>query len=109
MLSISTENDSIYFLMERADVLFSDFSIDHIVAFDHDDNFQLVIYTFKNKNFICFSAEAYLEDSDALPALLQLIQEYADANPSALLEKAMKILENKLHSENNGRFYFDAH
>ncbi len=109
-MSISSNNTEIYYLLEKANVLFSDFMIDHVVAFDHEDDFLVVIYTHENRNFTSFVAENYLQYSDALPSLLGEVQEYDITIISVfLIEEGIKLIENKMHSKNNARFYFDAH
>lgn len=57
MMAIVADNTLVYFLMEKANVLFSDFTIDHVVAFDYEGHFNLVIYILENKNFVCFIAK----------------------------------------------------
>lgn len=110
MLKISTDNSLIYVFLEKCGQLPVDFSIDKVQIFDHDDDFYLVVYSAFNRNFILFEAQNYLQQSDALPTLLNTLQEYSNITfPEHMIEKAMKLVENKMHSKNNSRFFFDAH
>lgn len=110
MIKISTDNSLIYALLEECGQLPIDFSIDKIQVFDHNDNFYLVIYSAIDRDFILFEAQNYLQQSDELPVLLNTLQDYSNSSfPDHLIEKAMKLVENKLHSKNNSRFFFDAH
>lgn len=110
MIIISEDSVKIYHLLETAEVLFADFNSDKVLAFDHEDDFHVVIYSASNRNFILFSAKDHIQDTNAFPDLINCIQEYADSkiHPS-LLEQAIKVTENTMHSKNNYRFYFDAH
>ncbi|MCW3083795.1 MAG: hypothetical protein JWP12_1161 [Bacteroidetes bacterium] len=109
-MQISTDNTHIYNLLENADQLFPDFNSDHAVAFDLEDDFNVVLYTSESRNFVSYIAENYLQQADELPALIQLVQDFPDPGCSTfLLNEAIRLIEDKLHSKNNSRFYFDAH
>jgi len=107
----SDDNTEIYYLLEKCGQLPADFSIDKVIAFDFKDDFCIVFYNAQDRNFILFKAQNYIQTADALPHLLNEIMDYsaaADFNPS-LIDEAIKCIENKMHSKNNSRFYFDAH
>ena len=90
--------------------MFSDFSIDHVFAFDHEDDFCVVIYAASMRDFMLFTARSYLQQTHALPSLLNELQDQSGENtPAVLLDKAAKLVEDKMHSQGNSRFYFDAH
>lgn len=106
----SEDNTEIYYLLEKCGQLPADFSIDKVIAFDCDDDFYIVFYTSKDRNFSLFKAIDYIQVTDALPHLLNEIMDYTDADLySLLVDEAIKYIENKIHSKNNARFYFDAH
>ena len=110
MISTSNDNEQIYFLLEASGNLFSDFSMDRVLAFDREDDFCVVVYSSAGRNFLAFTAKDHLQQTDALPALLGAIQEHSqDRAAAALLEQAAKLVEDRMHSKNNSRFYFDAH
>jgi len=110
MITILENNEEIYSLLEHTENLFTDFSLDKVLAFENEDDFCVVLYASSNRNFRAFIAAAYLQQTEALPVLLETIQEYPQENVSAaLLEEAAKMVEDKMHSQNNSRFYFDAH
>ena len=110
MVQTSTDNNLIFALLEKSEQLPKDFHSDKVIAFDNEDDFCIVIYTSNNRNFICFTAQNYLQENDALIHLLDKIQEYSFADvPSRLIDEALQIIENKMHTKNNSKFYFDAH
>jgi hypothetical protein len=109
MATILKDNTRIYFLLEKANMLFDDFTIDHVVAFDLEDDFYVIVYTSANKNFVCFSGEGYLQNRNILASLIQYVQEYNDTDGGHLYEKAVKLIEEKMYSKNNSGFFFDAH
>ena len=110
MIVISEDNIKIYQLLENAEELFTDFSIDKVIAFDQEDNFHIVIYSAVSRNFISFTAKDFIQNTNAFPDLINSIQEFSNsAVHSSLLEQAVKLTENKMHSKNNSRFFFDAH
>src|ERR1700746_1388681 len=100
MISISSDNSSIYLLLEKAKQLFSDFSIDKVIAFEHDDIFYIVIYDSLSRNFLSFEACGHIQDINALPDLLSVVQEYDKKIHFSLFEQAVRCVEDKLHSKN---------
>ncbi|MGZ4056219.1 MAG: hypothetical protein ACXVDZ_17485 [Bacteroidia bacterium] len=110
MINVLKDNSLIYELLEKSGALFTDFSGDKVVAFDHEDNFHIVIYSSSSRNFILFTAKDYLQHVNSFPELINAIQECAVPSiHSSLIEQAIKLTENKMHSKNNSRFFFDAH
>lgn len=109
MIIIDTDNVKIYDLLENTGNLFSDFSSDKAVMFDSEDDFYVVLFLSASRNFISFKAENYLQKTDALASLLEEICDYTDpALPVSLVDQAVRLIENKLNSDNS-HFYFDAH
>ncbi len=109
-MQISTDNTHIYNLLEEANELFPDFKSDRVVAFDFENDFNVVLYTSESRNFVSYIAENYLQEAEELPALIQLVQDFPGPGCSKyLLNEAVRLIEDKLNSQNNSRFYFDAH
>ena len=110
MVQISTDNNLIYALLEKSGQLQKDFHSDKVIAFDNEDDFCIVIYSSNSRNFFCFKAQNYLQENDALIHLLDAIQDYSFTDISSfLIDDALQIIENKLLTKNNSKFYFDAH
>jgi hypothetical protein len=107
MINVSTDGMAIYFLLEEAEMLFSDFEINHVIAFEKEENFNLVVYDALNKKFIAFFVNVHC-DTSILNELLNLIQDNQEF-PSGLQKKAIQLIEDKINSENNFRLFFDAH
>ncbi|CAN5400911.1 hypothetical protein BH10BAC1_BH10BAC1_04730 [soil metagenome] len=104
------DNSEIYYLLETCRQLPADFSIDKVISFDAEDDFYIVFYTAKDRNFNLFKAKNYIQITDALPHLLNEIMDYSDADLYAsMIDEAIRFIEDKIHSKNNSRFYFDAH
>lgn len=110
MISVSTDNSEIYGFLEKSEQLFPDFSMDKVLLFEYEDDYCLIIFLASSRNFILFKAQNYLQESGALPDLLNTLLGFSDGNISSdSLDQAIKLIENKIHSKNNSRFYFDAH
>lgn len=110
MITISTDNSEIFQLLENSNSLFEDFSADKVVFFDSKDDCYLVFYVSVTRNFISFKAENYFQETNALPSLLDSVQNFAGSPiSSSNINYAIKLIENKMHTKNNNRFYFDAH
>jgi hypothetical protein len=110
MIAISEDNIKIYQLLEKAEELLTDFSMDKVIAFDHEEDFHIVIYLAGDRNFISFTARNYLQDTNAFPELINSVQEYSNSKIHiSLLEQSVRFTEHKMHSKNNSRFFFDAH
>lgn len=110
MITISTDNTQVFQLLENSSTLFEDFSSDKVVLFDFEDDCYLVVYLSSTRNFTSFKAENYLQEIDALPSLIDEIQDYSNSSISSFISnEAIKLIENKMHTKNNNRFYFDAH
>jgi hypothetical protein len=51
-----------------------------------------------------------MQEVDSLPSLLEAVQDYSKPGISdSLINQAIRLIENKIHSKNNMRFYFDGH
>lgn len=109
MINVINGNLSVYFLLEKANLLFEDFSIDHVICFDQDDDFCVVIYTAEKRNFNALIAKNYLQNNDSLPELTGITYEMSGSISEKLIEKAVGFIEDKMHVKNNSCFYFDAH
>jgi hypothetical protein len=107
MIKVLQDHSEIYFMMEKAETLFTDFSIDHVAAFDREDDFCLVVYTASQRCFLCFVAEDSRQQTDVLAGLIEKVQEYGEEGKWK--EEALRIIEHRLHSNDNSRFFFDAH
>src|ERR1700749_875094 len=100
MITISEDNNEVYDLLEKAGQMYLDFSIDKVTGFDHEDNFYIVIYLSNSRNFVLFAAKDPVKNINTFPELINIIQEYSDTKiASALLERAVRITENKMHSK----------
>lgn len=108
MIEVSKDNQEVYAMLEKEERLFSDFSIDHIFLFESKDDLYLVTYIASSRNFISFRAFGAKQDKNALPLLLEKLQEEEVILPS-LLNKGVRLIEDKMFSKDNDRFYFDAH
>lgn len=110
MHTIIKDNEALYFLLEECDVLFSDFTIDQVLAFAKEDDFYLVFYLAAGRNFIAFKGAGFVQEKDVLPGLLAFVQEsqVTEISPD-LLNRGIRLIENKIHSKDNSHFYFDAH
>ena len=109
MIQVSENNLEIYQLLEKSGQLFLDFSIDKLIAFDEEDDFHIVIYSATSRIFILFTAKNCMQDTNVLPDLINSIQEYSNSAIYSLIEQSIRLVENKMHSKNNSRFFFDAH
>ena len=110
MIKIITDNSFIYTLLEHAEQLPNDFTLDKVLAFDLEDDFCLVLYTSADRNFVCFKTINYLQESNTLIDLQDKVQEYfIDTINATQINESLQIIENKIHSKNSYRFYFDAH
>ncbi|MCW3071590.1 MAG: hypothetical protein JWO44_1480 [Bacteroidetes bacterium] len=110
MNRIITDNHAIYFLLEQAEALPANYSIDHVKELEHEESFYVIVYLAAGRSFTAFESKGYLQDKNILPGMLQLLQGLpADKLPEELLLQAIKLVENKIHSKDNSRFYFDAH
>ncbi len=110
MISISTDNSEIFQLLEKCDCVFNLFSVDRTNIFDYEDNCYVVLYSANTRNFILFKAESFNQNSDVLPSLLNALQEFSSNDYSNnLIKQAIRLVENKMYSKNNNRFYYDAH
>lgn len=109
MNSIITDNLEIYRLLENSNSLFDDYNIDHITDLELNDSFFVILYNSAKRNFIAFEGREFRQRKDVLPDLLQLVQNYQGDFSSEMIQNAVKIIENKIHSKSNSDFYFDAH
>lgn len=110
MISISSDNQNIYTILESNELLFSDFDADQVIAFDKENDFYVVIYQGGKRDFVLFCAEKYLKEAYVLRSLIDKLEDMDDGMiPKHLIEKAVRITEEKLLSLNSPNLYFDAH
>lgn len=110
MISLIEDNTTIYFLLEKTNVLFDDFSKDHVIGFDHEDDFCIAIYISETRNFLAFVSKGHMQNTNSFPELMEMVQKTVYIGISEKqTEKALEIIENRMLSKNNSRFYFDAH
>lgn len=107
MIITSRDNTVVFGLLEQSDNLFADFSMDKTILFEHEEDCWLVFYIAETRNFISFAAKDHLQDVNAMPELLSMIQ--GGDLPENRIEEATRLIEDKMHSSDNYRFYFDAH
>ncbi len=109
-MSNSENNTAIYYLLESSGNLPVDFTMDKVIAFEHYDNFYIIFFLAQKRDFIAFTAHDFLQITDSLPNLLNEIMDYSVVDiHSSMIDVAIKYIENKMHSKNNSRFFFDAH
>ncbi|MBL0329750.1 MAG: hypothetical protein IPP64_10115 [Bacteroidetes bacterium] len=110
MIEISNDNNLIYLLLEKADALPQRFDIDAVLAFDLEDSFYVVVYLAGNRNFISFRAKEYLQDNNALIYMQQVVENGTTHEiPALLVDEALQLIEHKMHTKKNNRYFFDAH
>lgn len=110
MIDVSTDNNLIYSVLEKANKLPTRFDLDHVFAFDVEDFFYVIIYLANNRNFICFSVGDFLLDSNKLIYMQQVVESYSEKEISLkLAEEALQLIEHKMHTKNNTTYFFDAH
>lgn len=96
--------------MEKANTLPARFDIDSVIAFDKDNNFYVSVYLSNSRSFICFVALEYIQETNSLIYMQQAVENYSEKKiPSSLVEKALELIEQKMHSKNASSFFFDAH
>jgi hypothetical protein len=110
MIEISTDNNLIYAVLEKADALPLRFDIDNVFTVDEDEFFYVMIYLSGNRNFISFRTKDYLHDNNALIYLQQVVENYDEKEiPVNLVDEALQLIEHKMHTKKNNRYFFDAH
>ncbi len=110
MINILQNNELIYSFLEEKSQLPLAFDFSQVIGFDDEDDFCLYAYNSDNRNFILFKAENYVQNKDILVDLIESVQEFSsNVFPIDLQQVAIKLIEDKLHSKNNSRFFFDAH
>lgn len=110
MIITSTDNEFIYSFLEKRRQLPIAFETDKVYDFDDNDAYLLIIYISSSRDFVFFKIENYLQDNNALIGLIEAVQEFSNEKMSIVLKnEAIRLVENKLHSKNNSRFFFDAH
>lgn len=110
MIEISVDNNLIYALVEKADALPQRFDVDAVLAFDLEDSFYVVIYLSDSRNFISFKAKEYLQDNNALIYMQQVVEnDNTHEIPVLLIDEALQLIEHKMHTKKNNRYFFDAH
>ncbi|MCK6648676.1 MAG: hypothetical protein L6Q66_03380 [Bacteroidia bacterium] len=110
MINIIDNNESIYLLLEKHKLLPPDFSSDAVTELDVDGMYHLSIYNASTRNFILYVSNNYMKDISELSEMMILIQEGSETLFSeSIAQKAINLLEDKIHSRNSSRFFFDAH
>lgn len=110
MIKVSTDNEFIYSVLEKSSQLPREFDLSKVFGFDDMDDFCLVVYQSTSRDFILFRADNYIQNKDILVDLMEAVQEFSFHDYAGELKnEAIKLVENKLHSKNNSRFFFDAH
>lgn len=110
MIDIIDNNESIYLLLEKNKLLPLDFSIDVVAELDVDEMYYLSIYNASTRNFILYVSNNYMKDISELSEMMILIQDGSETLFSeSTAQKAMNLIDDKIHSRNNSRFFFDAH
>jgi hypothetical protein len=108
MIKTITDPSEVWFLLEKAGVHISDFLVDHLLAFELEDDFCIVNYSAADRSFICFFAENAGQDVSLFAAMMNAVQDQGNGSEKWRSD-ALKLIEHKLHSKNNQRFFFDAH
>lgn len=110
MVNVSTDNSLIYSVLEKANKLPARFDLDYVFAFDQEEFFYTIIYLSESRNFISFCISDYLQDSNKLIYMQQVVEGYSKKGISLeLIEKALQLIEHKMHTKNNSAYFFDAH
>ena len=110
MIKLSVDNEFIYSFLEKKMQLPLAFETDKVYDFDDNDDYCLIIYISSCRDFVFFKIENYLQDNNALVELMEAVQEFSNEAFSIVLKnQTCRLIENKLHSNNNSRFFFDAH
>ncbi len=110
MIHFSTNNSEIYQLLETANQLPEIYSESCVFTFDSKGQFHLIIYSSATRDFFLFSGNDPMQDPDVLPELLNLLLETpSSVIPVELTERAVTLIEDRIHSGKNSGFYFDAH
>ncbi len=110
MIELSTDNSLIYSVLEKADALPHRFDVDTVLAFDQEECFYVVLYLSDNRNFISFKAKDFLQDNNALIYMQQFVENYnTNEIPVLLIDEALQLIEHKMHTKKNNRYFFDAH
>ncbi|MFL5763488.1 MAG: hypothetical protein ACJ77K_06045 [Bacteroidia bacterium] len=108
MIEQLTDHAEVWYLLEKANAIPPDFSVDHVLAFDLGDDFYIVRYDASVRSFCCFIARSVLHNVNVLAEMIVCVQEWEPAG-ERWKEQAVKLIEHKLHAKNNTRFFFDAH
>lgn len=108
MITFSDNNSSIYSFLESNDKLINDFESDHVNAFDLENDFYLMIYQAHNRDFILWKVSDVNQSSSDLAALVETLESYEGLSVS-IIEKAIKLIEERIISGSGFIHYFDAH
>jgi hypothetical protein len=108
MITITTDNTEIYNFLEIQEKVFGDFDCDHVLGFDLDDDFYLIIYQAHNRDFIMWKATGVKQSASALLSLCESVELYEGLSVS-VTDAAMKLMEDRIISGAGSHFYFDAH
>jgi hypothetical protein len=108
MITVWNDNSEIYNFLESKEKLFSDFEFDHVLGFDLEDDFYLVVYQAHNRDFILWKASGVRQSNAALLSLGEAIQLYEGLSVS-VMDSALKLIEDRMISGTGNHFYFDAH
>lgn len=108
MITVSNDNSSIYSFLESNDNLINDFESDHVNAFDLENDFYLMIYQAHNRDFILWKVSDVNQLPSALLSLVETLESYEGLSIS-IMEKAIKLIEDRIISGPGSVNYFDAH
>lgn len=108
MITVSTDNSSIYSFLESNDKLINDFESDHVKAFDIENDFYLMIYQAHNRDFILWKISDVNQSASILVSLVEKLELYEGLSVS-IIEKAVKLIEDRIISGSGSMHYFDAH
>lgn len=110
MTKISTDNNFIFSLLDKTNALPIRFDLDDVIAFDFEDTFYIIIYLSSCRNFISFSVSDFIQDSNRLIYMQQVVESYSEKKISPeLIDKALELIEHKLLTKDNESYFFDAH
>ncbi|MCE3278345.1 MAG: hypothetical protein K0S44_536 [Bacteroidetes bacterium] len=108
MITVSTDNSSIYSFLEDHDKLINDFESDHVNAFDLENDYYLMIYQAHNRDFILWKVSDVNQSTSTLISLVEEIELYEGLSVS-ITEKAIKLIEDRIISGSGSVHFFDAH
>jgi hypothetical protein len=108
MITVSTDNSVIYSFLEANNKLITDFDNDHVKAFDLGNDFYLMIYQGHNRDFILWKIADVNQSPSTLLSLVEALEAYEGLSVS-IIEKAVKLIEERITSGSSSVHFFDAH